>query len=228
VKTVNLVVVAHPDDEILGFGATGAKLVRNGEIVQPVILSGNVQVRSQRPSDVELLEDMANANKIVGFEFPILGEFPNIKMNTVPHLELVQFIERYVEEFQPRRIFTHHSSDVNDDHQQVSRACLAAFRLFQRRADIAAPESIYFMEILSATDWSVDPAAPAFRPDTFVEIADTLDVKIDALKCYRNVMREYPHPRSEITLRALAAVRGSQSGYDHAESFQTVFRRGIT
>ena len=43
-----LVVVAHPDDEILGFGATGAKLVKEGWKVQPVILCGNVDVRHKR------------------------------------------------------------------------------------------------------------------------------------------------------------------------------------
>ena len=57
-KIVNLVVVAHPDDEILGFGATGAKLARAGEIVQTVILCGDVNVRSKKPRDEELLADI--------------------------------------------------------------------------------------------------------------------------------------------------------------------------
>jgi len=39
-KKLNLVVVAHPDDEILGFGAAGNKLAQKGEIVQPIILVG--------------------------------------------------------------------------------------------------------------------------------------------------------------------------------------------
>ena len=58
---VNLVVVAHPDDEILGFGATGAKLVAAGEIVQPIILCGNVDARTQRPTDERLMADIAAA-----------------------------------------------------------------------------------------------------------------------------------------------------------------------
>ena len=96
-KIVNLVVVAHPDDEILGFGAAGAKLVSQGEVVQAIILCGNVDARTHRPTNQELYDDMVNANKAVGFEVPELGQFPNIKMNTVPHLEVVQFIEKMIE-----------------------------------------------------------------------------------------------------------------------------------
>ena len=85
---LNLVVVAHPDDEILGFGAAGAKLVKQGEIVQPIILCGNVDVRHKKPTDEELYRDMCKANNILGFNEPVLGSFPNIRMNNVDHIEI--------------------------------------------------------------------------------------------------------------------------------------------
>ena len=222
---LNLVVVAHPDDEILGFGATGAKLSASGEIVQPVILCGNVSAREFRPLDLELAEDIATASKTAGFAEPSLGDFPNIRMNAIPHIELVEFIEKHIIEYDPHRIFTHHPADLNDDHRQVARSCLAAFRLFQRRVDVSPLGSLHFMEIQSATDWATDTTLSAFRPNLYVEVTAELDIKMAALKCYRNVMRDYPHPRSEEAIRALAAYRGAQSGQRYAEAFETVFQR---
>lgn len=225
---VNLVVVAHPDDEILGFGATGAKLVAAGETIQPVILCGNVDVRSHRPSDDELYTDMCIANAEVGFNEPVLGSFPNIRMNTVPHVEIVQFIEQQIEKFKPTRIFTHHPGDLNDDHVQISKACQAAARLYQRRLDIPPLESFYFMEILSSSDWSFSTTGENFIPSTFVEIGEEfLDKKIKALGHYRQVMRPFPHPRSDEVLRGLAAYRGGQAGQDYSEAFQLVFKQGL-
>jgi N-acetylglucosamine malate deacetylase 1 len=227
-KTVNLIVVAHPDDEILGFGATGARQVATGEIVQPVILCGNADSRTQRPSDTELYHDMLAANEAVGFNQPVLGNFPNIRMNTVDHIELVQFIEKQIEAFKPTRIFTHHPADLNDDHLQVSRACLAASRLFQRRADIPPIQALYFMEILSSTDWSFPAVAPPFQATTYVASEqDYLEKKITALKHYRKVMRPFPHPRSPEVLRGLAAYRGGQAGLHYAEAFQLAFQQGL-
>ena len=216
-------VVAHPDDEILGFGGTGAKLTAAGDIVQPVILCGNVDARTERPADEELFADMMAANRRVGFQPPVLGDFPNIRMNSVDHIDIVQFIEKQIAEFQPHRIFTHHPSDLNDDHKQVNRAALAAARLFQRRRDVRPLEELALMEIPSSTDWSFGEQ-PGFVPNSFVEIGAFLDVKIEALRCYRNVMRDYPHPRSPEVLRGLAVIRGAQAGLQLAEAFQTVFR----
>ena len=224
---VNLVVVSHPDDEILGFGGTGARLAAAGEIVQPVILCGSVDARTRRPADEELFADMSEANRRLGFRQPVLGAFLNIRMNIVPHLELVQFIEAQVIDFQPHRIFTHHPSDLNDDHKQVSRAALAAARLFQRREDVRPLEELSLIEIPSSTDWSFGAAQETFKPNLFVGIDDWLEAKIDALGCYRNVMRKFPHPRSPEALRGLAAVRGAQAGIGLAEAFQTVFRSGL-
>jgi LmbE family N-acetylglucosaminyl deacetylase len=226
-KLVNLVVVAHPDDEILGFGAAGAQLVRRGELVQPIILCGNVDARTQRPTDDELYADMCAATQSLGFAEPILGTFPNIRMNTVDHVDIVRFIEHQIASFQPTRIFTHHVADLNDDHAQVSKACMAAARYFQRRAGIKPLESLSFMEVLSATDWTFPLGAATFSPNCFVDVTDSIDAKIEALAKYRRVMREAPHPRSAEVLRGHAAYRGGQCGKRYAEAFQTIFRIGI-
>jgi len=224
---MNLIIVAHPDDEILGFGATGAKLVKHGEVVQPVILCGNVDVRHKRPTNDELYSDMLAANNIVGFEPPVLGDFPNIKMNNVDHLSIVQFIEKQILAFKPTRIFTHHPADLNDDHQQIARACMAASRYYQRRSDIPALKSLSFMEIQSATDWGFEASGDSFKPNHYVEVTEEIDLKLQALSCYRNVMRDFPHPRSIEAVKGLSAYRGGQSGQRYSEAFQTVFQQGF-
>lgn len=222
-KTI-LSVVAHPDDEVLGFGATAAKFSQNGHQVFNCILSGKAEVRQFRPSDDELAEDTAGSQEILGAHPPILGDFPNIRFNMVPHVELVQFIEKIIVEVGPDIIFTHFPYDLNNDHQQVSAACQAAARLFQRRSDVKAISALYFMEILSSTEWAFPVNANSFAPDTFVEVGkELIDLKIKALNQYRGVMREYPHPRSVEVLTGLAAYRGAQAGMKYAEGFKTAF-----
>ena len=223
--TKALIVVAHPDDEALGCGATAAALRHADVEVRTCILSGQVSARGLRPSDSELLADTRRAHEALGLEPPIMGDFPNIMFNTVPHINLVQFIEAALMETRADVIFTHHPADLNDDHTQTSRACQAAARLFQRRTDFPPLRALYFMEVLSSTDWSFAAGAGGFVADTFYEIGEEwLKLKLNALAAYRGVMRPFPHPRSEEIVRALAAYRGGQAGVRYAEAFQTAFR----
>jgi LmbE family N-acetylglucosaminyl deacetylase len=218
-----LIVVAHPDDEVLGCGGTAAGLAAKGEIVRSCILSGDADARQNRPMVDELHSHTNRAQEILGFEEPILGGFPNIRFNSVPHLELVQFIEGAIENTKAELVFTHHPNDINDDHKQTSAACQAAVRLFQRRVGVTPLRGLYFMEILSATDWTF-PSGSGFRADTFYEIGtDLLEKKLEALRQYQGVMRDFPHPRSEEILKGLAAYRGGQAGMRYAEAFQTAF-----
>lgn len=218
-----LVVVAHPDDEVLGCGATCAALAAAGTLVRACIVSGGVEARGARPDNADLMDDMHRAQQMLGFGAPIVGAFSNIRLNVVPHIELVQFIEAAIVESGADTVFTHHSHDINDDHVHVSRACQAAARLSQRRAGIAPLRRLMFMEILSSTEWAFRDGGNGFQPDTFFEIGDRLDLKCRALAAYRGVKRPFPHPRSDEGIRGLAAYRGVQSGLRHAEAFQSAF-----
>jgi LmbE family N-acetylglucosaminyl deacetylase len=218
-----LIVVAHPDDEVLGCGGTAAAMAARGIVVRSCILSGEADARQNRPEVQELLANTRKAQRILKLRDPILGGFPNIRFNTVAHLEMVQFIESAIEKTRAEIIFTHHPNDVNDDHKKTSAACQAAVRLFQRRPKVRPLRSLYFMEILSATDWTF-PTGQDFRADTFYELGkEFLEKKLEALRAYKGVMREFPHPRSAEIVYSLAAYRGGQAGMRYAESFQTAF-----
>ena len=89
-----LIVVAHPDDEVLGAGASIWKWSHNGEDVDVAIMCTEAKERAFRPSDSELEKDTDSAMAYIGVNRKFEATFPNIEMNTVPHIKLVRFIER--------------------------------------------------------------------------------------------------------------------------------------
>ncbi|CAM3268156.1 PIG-L deacetylase family protein [Filibacter tadaridae] len=223
-----LVVVAHPDDEVLGAGATMFKLAQEGHSVNVCILSGEVNARNYRPTIDELNVDVNNSMDILGVDKIIIGDFPNIAFNMVPHLKLVQFIENAMIETNADVVLTHYPADLNNDHLHTSLACQAAARLFQRRNDVPQLRELLFMEVPSSTEWGLNTAMNQFSPNTFFEVGEvSVDTKIEALAQYRGVMRDYPHPRSNEAIKGLAAYRGGQAGMVYAEAFESVFRRGF-
>lgn len=223
-----LVIAAHPDDEVLGAGAALAKLARDGNTVIACFLSGEVNARKHRPELTQLRRDMVSCARLLGIHKVILGNFPNIRFNTVPHLEMVQFIEQVILDTEAEIIFTHHPSDLNNDHFHTSLACQAAIRLFQRKDGLLPVKELLFMEIPSSTEWGLNKTINPFSPNVYVEIGEELlNLKLQALAEYGGVMRDYPHPRSREAIKGLAAYRGSQAGMVYAESFESVFRREI-
>lgn len=219
-----LFVVAHPDDEVLGAGATIRKFISEGHKIAIATMANHAAARANISST--LVEDQAKAMQILGVEKCYAADFPNIKMNIVPHLELVQFVERCIEDFNAEAIFTHHPSDTNNDHVQTSYAVQAASRLFQRKEGVPRLKILAYMEILSSTEWSLEPSSHRFTPNYFVEIGkEGVEIKLSALSVYKGVMRDYPHPRSKEAISGLAAYRGAQAGCNYAEAFETVFCR---
>ena len=221
-----LLVVAHPDDEVLGAGASMWKWSQEGDTVEVAIMCTEAKARAFRPEDNELEDDTNDALKMVGVSKKYEATFPNIEMNTVPHLKLVQFIESAIRESEPDIVITHHPADTNNDHLQTSMACQEAIRLFQRRPEVKRLKEFWYMEVPSCTEWKINNALASFNPNCFVEVGLAgVQAKIAALEMYRGVMRAYPHPRSAEYITGLAAMRGGQWGLNYAEAFEVVVRK---
>ena len=101
-----LIVVAHPDDEVLGAGASISRWTQNGDIVDVAIMCAEAKARAFRPDDNELEDDTNASTKYLGVDRIFEATFPNIEMNTVPHLRLVQFIESAIKESEPDIVIT--------------------------------------------------------------------------------------------------------------------------
>ena len=81
---------------------------------------------------------------------------------------------------------------------------------------------IYTYEVPSSTELSPHTGSESFRPNVFVDIADTLDTKLEAMRLYEGELRKFPHPRSPEGIRALATWRGVSVGLEAAEAFELV------
>ena len=220
-----LIVVAHPDDEVLGAGASMYRWSKEGNEVEVAIMCTEAKARAFRPEDNELEDDTNASIEFLGVKKKYEATFPNIEMNTVPHLKLVQFIELAIRESEPDIIITHHPADTNNDHLMTSMACQEAIRLFQRQPQIKRVKEFWYMEVPSCTEWKINNSMNTFNPNCYVEVGkEGVEAKVKALSMYRGVMRPYPHPRSVEYISGLAAMRGSQWGLNYVESFEVVLR----
>ena len=97
---LNLLVVSHPDYEILGYEVTGYLEQKKEKITQPVNLKGETEERQQLDNNLDFYIDIQKANIFHGFNEPIIGNFRNLKLNTLPHILIVNFIEKNIIKFQ--------------------------------------------------------------------------------------------------------------------------------
>src|SRR5216684_1571378 len=219
-----LVVAAHPDDEILGCGATMTRLAREGHEVRIAIIAEGMSPRyaHREEADQQQLRHLhtraQQAADMVGAKELVLCKLPDNRLDTVPLLDVVRTVEELVVRFRPETIYTHHPGDLNVDHGVVHRAVLTATRPVVGQY----VREIYAFEVPSSTEWAFHQLEPVFRPSVFVDIAETLETKLEALACYDTETRKFPHPRSAEALRAIAARWGSVAGLPAAEAFELI------
>jgi LmbE family N-acetylglucosaminyl deacetylase len=219
-----LVIAAHPDDEILGCGATAARLVAEGHEVHFAILGEGVTSRhaNRSEADARQLQELKRhthaAAAKVGVTNVSLHGLPDNRLDTVPLLEVVKVVEELVRRLRPEVIYTHHGGDLNIDHGVVHRAVLTA----TRPTGECSVREIYAFEVPSSTEWAFQRIEPSFRPNVFVDVTRMVDAKIAAMECYESEARKFPHPRSPEALRAAAMRWGSVAGCGAAEAFELV------
>jgi N-acetylglucosamine malate deacetylase 1 len=191
VTTVS-VLVAHPDDELLGVGGTIRRHVEAGDqvTVHIEVTEGLRGDGFSRLAAARAIADSVGYRLSLGDSYQLAGRVPDLD-----HLSA-------------DIIYTHHPHDLNRDHRAVAEAALVAGRFAQ---------SVRTFETPSSTEWALLP----FQPNLFVGIdiyakLDLLETH------YADELRPEPHPRSGYIVAALARQRGSVAGLDAAEAFHVI------
>ena len=203
-----LVVGAHLDDIELACGGTLAKAIKNGHEVKTLIMSKsgytNKEGQVQRSDDVAVKEGV-EALQTLGVEDIQILDFPT---KDIPfRSDVVNAIDLVMSEYDPDIVFTHHPFDTHQAHEGVAKATIAAAR---------RKNTVFFFEPIQPSGRSY----VAFKPDMYVGIDETVDIKIAALKKHKSEYQKFGGEDWIEGVRSRSGFRGYEIGRKYAEAFE--------
>jgi len=205
-----LVIAAHPDDEVLGMGATIKKLSKKNRIFLCVVSEGASAQYTDKKMITIRRESCIKSAKFLGISKIEFFDFPDMKLDVITHLEINRALEKIIKKFKPKIVYTTPPNDVNKDHSKVYESTLVATRPTSSQV-----KQTLCYEIPGITE-------RPFNPTIYENINSNFSYKIKALKFYKSEIEEYPHPRSIKSIENLAIQRGIEAGLDKAEAFQLI------
>lgn len=222
-----MVVVAHPDDELLGLGATMNKLINDYNTATHVVILGEgITSRSDSRDTTKWGKELEihknnikKAQEAIGYHSVSIYDFADNRFDTVALLDIIKVIEKEKQAFRPDIIFTHHGGDVNIDHQRTFEAVITACRPLENEH----VKTIICFETPSGTEWRASTDPKHFIPNLFFEVSiENINSKIKGMESYEFEKRKYPHPRSPEALKIQAQRWGIVVGKSYAEAFVLV------
>lgn len=206
-----LVFAPHNDDEVLGVGGTIFKHVTDGDEVTICEITSGPRY--------ELLQEEARlAHKVLKVKNSVFLNLPVGQLRIMVQSEINDKISNIVKEIQPEIVYIPFIGDMHMDHRETTESALVALRPIHCNS----VKEIYMYETLSETGWNLSVPDKTFIPNVWVDITECFSKKIEAMKCYKSQICDYPHPRSSESIEALAKYRGSTVGVKYAEGFMAV------
>lgn len=222
-----MIVVAHPDDELLGLGATMNKLINEYEVETHVVILGEGITSRTESRDAQKWKEaliihkqnIKNAQKAIGYHSVSIYDLPDNRFDTIALLDIIKIVEKEKAQINPDIIFTHHGGDVNIDHQRTFEAVLTACRPMSHEN----VKTILTFETPSGTEWRASSDPKHFIPNFFVSInKGNLNAKIKGMESYEFEKRSFPHPRSPEALEIQAKRWGVVIGKEMVEAFMLI------
>ena len=205
-----LIISAHPDDEVLGMGATIKKLSRKNRVELCVVSEGASAQYTDKNMITVRRDACIRSGKILGISDYHFLDFPDMKLDSIPHVEINIQLEKIIRKSKPKIVYTTPEHDLNKDHQKVFESTLVA-----TRPTSSSVKEIYAYELPG-------PVKTPFNPVVYENIAKEISFKIKAFRMYKSEIMRFPHPRSIKAIENLAIYRGIESGLFMAEAFQLI------
>lgn len=221
-KNKILVIAPHPDDEVLGCGATIYKKSKEGHNVFLAILT-NASKSDPVKYTIEKVQNVRNEAKlsaeILGVKEIYFEDFPAPALDQYPAYIMTEAISKIIKQVEADTIYVPFRGDIHNDHKAIFDASMVA----ARPVGNYSVKTIYAYETLSETEWAYPFAGESFVPNVFEKVSiEEFNLKLEAMKCYKSQLRQFPNSRSLEALEALAKFRGSTVSAERAEAFMLI------
>jgi LmbE family N-acetylglucosaminyl deacetylase len=217
-STKVLVIAPHTDDEVLGAGGTIARFANEGAEVIVAVLTGGFPPDFPEGEEALIRAEAILAHKILKVKETVYFDFPAAALDLVAHRDLNRALSTLYQRICPTYVFVPFLGDVHLDHQATFQSSM----VMCRPTGGHVPRSILAYETISETNWNASPLTPGFQPNTYVDISDYLETKLDAFRAYASQVRPFPHERSIETMRAMSIMRGTTMYLRAAEAFVAI------
>ena len=149
-------------------------------------------------------------------------DFKPTTLNSIDTKKIINKISAIFKKENPQEVFLPFVNDAHDDHYFTYKAGIACCKWFRGKF----VERVYSYETLSETHMlKLKKKENIFYPNYYVDISNYMKTKIKAINAYKSQLKNHPFPRSVKSIKALAAFRGSSSGFKYAESFEVLIIR---
>ena len=218
-----LAVYAHPDDPEVSCGGTLAHWARAGADVRLVVVNAGDKGSPDAATDpAELTERRARevdaAAGVLGLAGVERMGLPDgeVTNDLALRARLVELIRTHRPDIvvcpDPTAVFFGDSYVNHRDHREVGWAVVDAVAP-------AAASPLYFPETGPPHQVAGLLLSGTFEPDVWVDISDSLELKVAAVQCHESRVGGDPALVAEL-LRTRTAESGAQVGVSHAESFR--------
>jgi len=211
-----LVIAPHPDDETLGCGGTLLRHIAENDQVHWLIMTTMTEVAGfSRQRILSRFDEIKTIADAYGFASYHQAPFVTSLLDTYAKNDLVSEISEYVGKVKPEIVYLPYRYDIHSDHAIVFDAAVSCTKSFRH----PYINRVRVYETLSETEFTMRTNNGAFQPNLWVDVSDYLERMIEIIGIYEGETGDFPFPRSETNIRALAAFRGATVGIDAAEAF---------
>jgi LmbE family N-acetylglucosaminyl deacetylase len=212
-----LVICAHSDDQIFGLGGTLAKYAREGKEIHTIIFSFGERTHPHyKPEIIKKIrvQESQKADKIIGGQGVIfLGLREGKFLEDFHQGSIRKNLIRLIRKFNPDKIFTHSSDDVHEDHRAVNKIVLEIYDTIHCRA-----------KVLTFDIWNFFSLKEHDTPKLIVDISDTFNIKIKALKSFETQVNFFSYMILNNILYLSMCIKTFLRGVKNDCRFAEVFR----
>lgn len=217
-----LVIAPHADDEVLGCGATMAKVCAKGDEVF-VLICTNASVGAPELFSEELIKQIrneaVNAHRLIGVKETFFLDFPAPALDQYPRYKMSNEISAIIKKIGADTVYIPHRGDCHKDHAVIHECAMVACRPLGN----CSIKHVYAYETLSETEWGEPTAADFFVPVKYNTFTNKeFQKKLDAMSCFMSQLYSFPASRSLEAIEALAKYRGCTIFAERAEAFEVI------